>query len=106
MPQVIDLLPEPNQSFSIQLEGRRYEFEIKEAQGAMGVTITRDGVRLVSNTRALPRTGLLPYRALEDLSGNFAFVTEDDELPDWRLFATSQRLLYFSNAEVVLIRNA
>lgn len=106
MPIVLPLESVPNQTFSTRQNGVRYVLTIKETAGTMGVTIERDGEVLVRNHRAVAGKGLIPYRYLEDESGNFAFVTLDDEIPYYEFFNTTQRLLYFTPAEVEAARNA
>lgn len=91
----------PNQRFGIRLDGSRYEIWLKKAVQAMCVTITRDEVTLVSGARCVAGTPLVPYAYLAE--GNFIFLTENDELPDWELFGRTQTLVYVSAAELVTL---
>lgn len=100
----IGLAALPNQALSIQLDERFYEIEIREANGVMAATITRDGAAVVSNLRVTPGTPLLPYQYQE--AGNFILLTDDDALPDWAQFGTTQFLVYVSDAELAAYRGA
>lgn len=101
----IPLEPLPNQSFSIDLDGRRYDVTIKavDDQG-MVVSITRDGALVVDSARALAGVPVLAYRYEEDSAGNFIFYTEDDALPYFSDFASTCGLVFFTGAELEAIR--
>lgn len=94
---VIPLLTEPNQSLSITLDGVDHALTIKEAGGVMVMTIVRDGITILSNTRLLPGILINPYEHLE--YGNFIFLTEDEELPYYTQFER-QQLLFVSSDEL------
>lgn len=93
-----------NQSLSIQLDERFYEIELREANGVMSASITRDGVVLISNVRVTAGTPLLPYRYQE--SGNFIMTTDGEAIPYWDQFGITQFLVYLSAAEVAAYRGA
>ena len=93
-----------NQALSIQLDERFYEIELREANGVMAATITRDGVTLVSNIRVTAGTPLLPYRYQE--AGNFIMTTDGEAIPYWDQFGVTQFLVYLSAAEVAAYRGA
>lgn len=89
----------PNQRLGIRLAGSRYEIELKQTGQVMSVTIIRDGVTLISGFRCVAGSPLIPYPYLAT-SGNFMFLTENDELPNWRLFGSTQTLVFASAAEL------
>lgn len=93
-----------NQSLSIQLDERFYEIELREANGVMSASITRDGVVLISNVRVTAGTPLLPYRYQE--AGNFVMTTDGEAIPYWDQFGVTQFLVYLSVAEVAAYRGA
>lgn len=93
-----------NQALSIQLDERFYEIELREANGVMSATITRDGVTLVSNIRVTAGTPLLPYRYQE--AGNFIMTTDDEAIPYWDQFNVTQFLVYLSADELAAYRGA
>jgi|SRR5690606_28626949 len=95
----IPLEAAPNQRLRIPLAGSRYELEIKKAAHIMCVTIIRDGLTLVEGLRCVAGSPLIPYPYLAT-SGNFIFLTENDELPDWRKFGSTQSLVFASAAEL------
>lgn len=93
-----------NQALSIQLDERFYEIELREANGVMAATITRDGVTIVSNVRVTAGTPLLPYRYQE--SGNFIMTTDGEAIPYWDQFGITQFLVYLSADELAAYRGA
>lgn len=95
---IIPLQAIPKQEFTINLEGSFYDISIKLTVTVMSVSISRDGTRIVSNTRAVPGFPIIPYRYLED--GNFTFITANDEYPIYELFGINQFLIYASEQEL------
>jgi hypothetical protein len=96
--RVVPLTSAPNQAFTVTLDGVRWALSLKEARGVMCASVSRDGVRLLDGVRALAGQPLIPYRYLE--TGNFVFLTTDDNAPDWALFGVTQTLVYLSAAEI------
>lgn len=103
MTTTVNIRAIPNQRFGVLLDGDRYELELKSCNGVMCATISRNDVLLVSGLRCVAGTPLLPYRYLE--RGNFIFVTENEEYPDWMKFGATQSLVYVTAAEVEDARN-
>ena len=93
-----------NQAISIQLDASFYEIQLRESNGVMAATITRDGVTLVTNSRVIAGTPLLPYRYQE--AGNFIVTVDDDALPYWDQFGVTQFLVYLSADELAAYRSA
>ena len=100
--QVVPILTQPNQTFSVNVDSNRYTLLIKEAGGCMVVSITRNDVVLIDSVRAVAGYPLIPYLYIED--GNFIFTTENDALPYWDQFNISQNLYYVSAIEMAAIR--
>lgn len=100
----IELQPLPNQSLTIQIDGSLYQITIKETRGVMSATIIRDDVVLVSNSRVVASTPILPYQYLE--SGNFVLLTQNGDYPEYAQFGSSQALVYVTQAEIEELRNA
>lgn len=94
----------PKQSFTVVLDDVLYDIAVLETNGCMSLNITRAGERIVSGQRAVTRQLVLPYASLEDAAGNFMFLTQNDELPAWDLFTTTQAFVYASNAELLAVR--
>ena len=86
------------QSLSVVLEDSLYVITIKECSGVMAISIERDGVMLIEGRRAVAGMFLIPFEYLE--LGNFAFVTENDELPYYTGFNSTNQLVYFTVEEV------
>ncbi len=95
----------PNQNFNIQLDDNRYDITFKQANNVMAVTIIRNNETIVSGSRCLPISLLIPYRHLENGMGNFIFTTLNDDYPFYDQFGSTQFLYYISNAELEALRN-
>lgn len=100
--EIIKLIQQPNQSFNISLSGDFYEISIKESEGIMAASITRNDVVLITGMRIVSGFFIIPFKYLE--SGNFAITTENEEYPDYRRFGIDQFLAYFTQEELDNIR--
>lgn len=92
----------PRQSLSVVLENALYTLSLKECNGVMAASVTRDGVTLVSNRRVVAGMPVIPPGYLEQ--GNFIFVTADDALPYYTEFEGSDTLVYVTRDELAAIR--
>lgn len=70
----------------------------------VAVDITENNEVIVTGMRAVCGTPLLPYPYLQG-DGNFIFVTNNDEYPNWRLFGVNQYLIYASPSEIEELQN-
>ncbi len=100
----IDLQAIPNQSFSVRLSNKLYNITIKETRGVMCMSVTRDNVLIISNTRITAGFQSLPYLYLED--GNFYISNQNDDLIYYDKFNVSQFLFYVDSSELLTIRNS
>lgn len=94
----VELQPVANQSFTVQLDGARYELTLREVGGVMSADIARDGVPLLQGARLVAGTPLIPYAHMT--AGNFVLLTENDSLPYYFEFGLTQSLVYLTAAEV------
>lgn len=92
----------PNQSLTVQIDDRVYDIALREANGVMSASITRDGVSVVKNVRATAGTPLLPYRYQE--TGNFLITTEAEAMPYYDQFGVTQFLVYVTPDELAAYR--
>lgn len=97
--QIIDIAQVPNQSFSVTLEGVRWDIRLKQAASSMTADLAADGVPVVSGQRIVAGTPIIPYSYLAN-DGNFLVMTENDELPNWELFDVNQVLVYANFEEI------
>lgn len=94
----------PNQTCTVQIADRIYDISLREANGAMSASITRDGVPVITNVRATAGTPLLPYRYQE--TGNFLITTEAEAMPYYDQFGVTQFLVYVTPDELAVYRGA
>jgi hypothetical protein len=91
----------PNQSVNIQLNGSRYVLQVQEIGGMMAATVVRDGVRLVSGSRAVAGTPILLHAHLWSLHGDFIFTsTTEGEAPYFENFGVSSFLVFSTPDEI------
>ena len=97
--QIIDIAQIPNQSFTITLDGVRWDLTIKEANSSMCMDAVADGVPVVTGQRIVAGTPIIPYQYLAQ-EGNFLIMTENDELQNWERFEVDQVLIYATFDEI------
>lgn len=100
--QTISLQAVPNQAFTIVLDNNEWSIRLKTAKNITCVSLTRNGIALLENTRALANKLIIPYRYLE--SGNFLFITKNFQLPNYLEFGVTQSLVYVTAAELAEAR--
>ena len=92
MVQLINLVANANQSFTLIIDNHRYEVTIRSSFSGVCVDLVVDDLMVVSGVRILPKEPMVPYDYMT--SGNFVLLTEMDQLPDFREFGTTQFLFY------------
>ncbi|MBC5791104.1 phage baseplate plug family protein [Providencia sp. JUb39] len=92
--QEIPLNTVPNQRLRVSLGDDEWELTIKVARSVMFCDIKRNDITLIQGIRVMPNQPLIPYRYLSG-TGNFAFITDNDELPWWEQFGKSQYLVWW-----------
>jgi len=88
----ITLQNTPNQSLTITINNDFYDILIKEANGVMSCSISRNGTIIQSNSRMSAGYLIVPYQYQE--SGNFFMLTENDDYPYYDQFGITQSLFY------------
>lgn len=97
--RIIDLAATPNQSFSVTLEGNRWDFVIKQATTSMIADVTLNEVMRLTGIRIVAETPIIPYEYLQG-EGNFIILTENEEIPYWERFGIDQ-IMVFATAEEI-----
>jgi len=97
--RVISLDKIPNQSFSVTVDGDRWDFEIKQAVTSMTCTLSLNDTEILSGQRIVSGAPIIPYRYLSR-SGNFVIITDSDDIPNWESFGVSQLLIYANESEI------
>lgn len=100
--RTVPLAAVPNQEFTVTIDDVRWVVGVKTARGVTAVNISREGVTLLTGSRALAGEPLIPYAYLQ--TGNFVFVTLNDALPEYSLFGVSQFLVYLSADEIAALQ--
>lgn len=102
--EIINIQAIPNQKLSVRLDNNLYQITIKECNGCMCATVVCNGITIVTNSRLVGNTPLIPYRYLENDSGNFIIGTDLEEIPYYTQFGVTQQLIYASAAELIEFR--
>lgn len=89
----------PNQQVSINIGENRWTLRIKEATSSMIADVSLNDQPLLYGIRFCVGTPLIPYRYLAGF-GNFLLLTNNEELPDWRKFGSTQTLVYVDPEEL------
>lgn len=86
----------------VVLDGNQWGIELRECNGAVGVSLTLNGVPVVSNARAAAGAPIITSRYSE--AGNFTILCQNFAIPDYTQFGVSQFLVYLSPAELAAYR--
>ena len=98
--EIIDISASPNVALSVTVDGFAYEFLVRHFRGMTYATITDANGNLISGpVRCCNRQWILPYPAYNG-SGNFMFIDENGQYPDFRNFGTTCSLVYFSAEDI------
>lgn len=92
----------PNQELALQLDDVLFDIFLRYTQGVMSMTILINNILTIENLRVVAGQKVIP--SLYEESGNFIFITQNFELPDYTKFGVSQILVYASVAELAVIR--
>lgn len=88
----------PNQRIDVSVGGMVWRIEIKAITGGMAASIWAENELLISGTRILDNSLILPFKYLS-IYGNFVIDTGGNPI-DWRLFGRSQSLYFIELAEL------
>lgn len=97
--RTIPLATVPNQQVSINIGENRWTLRIKEAVSSMVADVSLNDQPILSGMRFCVGTPLIPFRYLAG-NGNFLLLVNDEELPDWRKFGTTQSLVFVEASEL------
>lgn len=100
--QNIDIQNIPNQEFNVVLDDNQWDITIKTVNDNIAVTLVLNGVLVIENLRAVAYQRIIPSQYKE--SGNFSFITLNQEIVDYRNFGITQNLIYFSANELAEAR--
>lgn len=93
----IMLQPVPNQRLDVPVGGIAWRIEIKAITGGMAATVWADNELLISGTRILANSMILPFKYLA-IHGNFIIDSGGNPI-DWSLFGRSQSLYFIDPDE-------
>ncbi len=102
--QLIPLQAIPNQSFTIVLDNNEWSFTIKITNGIMSVSLLLNNNLIIQNVRTVANEKIIP--SIYEESGNFLFLTQNFQLPDYTQFGITQTLVYVNAAELAAFRAA
>lgn len=97
--RIIELAATPNQSFSVTLEGNRWDFVIKQAVTSMIADVTLNEVVRLTGIRIVAETPIIPYEYLQG-AGNFIILTENEEIQYWERFGVDQIMVFATPEEI------
>lgn len=100
--QQIPLQAVPNQSFSLLVDSNSWDITLKATGGIMSISLTLNNVDLYDSLRVVAGQFVIPYEYQE--AGNFLFITQSQQLPDYTQFGVTQQLIYISPAELAAAR--
>lgn len=90
------------QSLSVLIDSILFELSFKVCNNTMAATVVRDGVTLVENRRVVAGVGIIPEGDREE--GNFIVLTDNDDLPFFSNFNSTNTLVYTTPEETAAYR--
>ena len=96
--KIITLDPIPNQSLSVVLDNVLWEIKAVTCKGSLAVSIKRNNQTLVDGARAVAGELIIQPSYLSAF-GNFAMITDNNELVDYQKFGNSQFLAFVTAAD-------
>lgn len=96
--QTIQIQPIPNQEFTFVIDNNQWTITLKTTINIVSATLVLNGNIVIQNVRCVANEIIIPSRYQE--SGNFLFLTQNFQLPDYTQFGTTQTLVYISAAEL------
>lgn len=88
----------PNQRIDVSVGGVAWRIELKAITGGMAASIWADNELLISGTRILANSLILPFKYLA-IYGNFTIDGGGNPI-DWQLFGRSQALYFIEPDEL------
>jgi hypothetical protein len=101
--QIVPIQAIPNQNFSVVLDGNQWDIGIRTTNGCISVSMSINGIPVFSNMRAVAGTRIIPSKYQE--AGNFVFITQNYEVPEYTQFGVTQFLVYASQTEIDAVRD-
>lgn len=89
----------PNQQVIINVGENRWTLRIKQANSSMVADVSLNDVMMLQGMRLCVGTPLIPFRHLAG-NGNFLLLTNNEELPDWQKFNSTQTMVYVDASEL------
>lgn len=89
----------PNQQLQTIIDGYRFDIRLMSCFDVMCVDIYRDGASVVRGMRVVAQEMLIPYEYMEGGAGNFLFFTQNDDIPNYLQFNSTQFLYHLTDAE-------
>lgn len=88
----------PNQRIDVSVGGVAWRIDIKAVTGGMAASVWADNELLISGTRVLANSLILPFKYLS-IYGNFIIDSGGHPI-DWNLFGRSQALYFIELDEL------
>ena len=95
----------PNQKFDIVLDGQTFTLSLRTIQDYTLIDISINGTRIISSSKCVDGSLIIPAKYLQNGFGNFFFVTINDEYPYFEEFGANHFLWYLSSSEIEGLTN-
>jgi hypothetical protein len=100
--QVIPISAIPNQQLSVILNDNQWNITLRDTNGTISVSLTKNSEVIVQNARAVAGMRILQSRYQEE--GNFAIISNNQTVPDYTQFGITQFLVYITPDELLVPR--
>lgn len=96
----ISLANIPNQQLSFEYGGDRYTLRLSACFGCMSCDVYINDALIVAGVRVVAGAPIIPAVYQFYGKGNFAILTDDDEIPYYDQFGTTQFLIFITPEEI------
>ncbi len=101
--QVIPIQAIPSQTFSyIDSDNNQWSIAIKLVADQVAFSLSLNGQIILENITAVAGIRIIPYDYLEQ--GNFVLITQNQQIPDYTQFGTTQQLVFLSKSDILSFR--
>ncbi len=103
--QIIPLQAIPSQTLSyIDPAGNQWNIAVRLVGQQIAFSFTLNNIVLIQGITAVAGARIIPYNYLE--SGNFALITQAQQVPDYTQFGITQTLVFFEPADILASRQS
>ena len=100
MSEIVPIDPIANQTIDIVFDRQRYRLRLHTSNDNTAIDIVLNDVAIVSSQICPSSSLLILYKYARGAGGDFAFLTQNDDVPTYSEFGNTQFLMYYTPIEL------